>query len=347
MAADNRHWTTCTTADNIVSVNQYIAAAITTGPLGVAMVAVAIASGEPWCWLIAIEVTAIVWVLAYCDWWLNYRLVCLGGTSPEAAETVSAVGMAISVEPPSEKTWPGSLDSDYSVNLLLPNDPEGVDQATATSHGPYGQLIAENVATKSHGLLFTGNQAEDKETKKKSEALHIEFEGASIHDLQTVNQIALAAALVALALCMTGIGAVAAYVLAFLAFLASLFGAAFSPSDTGSPSDAGLPSIGLNKADGKGANLLGVTGMWVYDAGHIHDSFHEGHNEIHPVLQAQIIGPTWDGDWPPNIDAIITDYGNGYDDSRSAQTQGHQARPGSLWAVHPDLDGCAPRPDIR
>src|ERR1700760_2647035 len=100
MAADDRSWTKCTTPDKVISVNQFIHAAISSGVFGAIMITAAIASGEPWCWLIAVLVTAIVWVLAYCDWWLNYRLVCLDAGAP-----VSVVGMAISIEPPSDKSW--------------------------------------------------------------------------------------------------------------------------------------------------------------------------------------------------------------------------------------------------
>ncbi|MDL2401103.1 hypothetical protein [Rhizobium mayense] len=335
MANDGKSWTKCTTPDNVISVNQYISAAITSGIYAAIMVLVVIASGEPWCLLIALVVTEIVWILAYCDWWLNYRLVCLGDQSP-----ISVVGMVISIEPPSEKTWPGSLDSDYSLNLLLPHNPIGVSQAVAAASVPFGRLMAENVATSSHSLLFTGNQAVDKTTGTKSEALHVELEGASIHDLQTVNILALLAALTALALCMSGVGAVVAYILALLAFLASLLGAAFSSSDTASPGDAGLPSVETNNATGTGATILGVTGRWVYDAGHIHDSYHEGHNELHPVVQAQILAGPWDGDWPTNIDDIIRVYQDGYAESQNALTKEHQARPDSRWSIHPYIDGC-------
>ncbi|UVK51452.1 hypothetical protein DBIPINDM_004722 [Mesorhizobium sp. AR02] len=340
MATDDKSWTKCTTADKVISVNQYISAAITSGIFAAVMVVVVVAMGEPWCLPIALVVTAIVWILAYCDWWLNNRLVCLGDQSP-----VSIVGMVISIEPPSEKTWPGSLDSDYSLNLLLPNNPVGVSQAVADASVPFGYLMAENAITSSHGLLFTGNPAEDKATGVKSEALHVEFEGASIHDLQTVNILALIAAMTALAVCMSGVGVVVAYILALLALLAALLGAAFSSSDTASPSDAGLPSIETNKGDGTGAMILGVTGRWVYYAGHIHDSFHEGHNELHPVQQAQIVGKPWDGDWPADIDEIIRIYQDGYKQSQDPLTKQQQARPGSKWSIHPYVDGCNDRPD--
>jgi hypothetical protein len=300
------------------------------------MITAAIASGVPLCWLIALLVTAIVWVLAYCDWWLNYRLVCLDAGAP-----VSVVGMVISIEAPSDKTWPGSLDSDYSLNLLLPPNPVGVSQSLAGASVPFGYLMAETSTTSSYSLLFTGVQA-PKETPKKSEALHVEFEGAAIHDLQAVNVIALIAALFALGLCMTGVGAVVGYIIAILAFLASLFGAAFSPGDTASPSDAGLPSIETNNTHGKGASVLGVTGRWVYDAGHIHDSDHEGHNELHPVQQAQILNVHWDGDWPSNIDDVIRDYQDGYAESQSPLTKERQSQPGSQWSIHPLIDGCTP-----
>jgi len=334
MGADENAWTTCTTPDNVISFNQYLSTSLTTGVFGAIMVGIAIAAGDPLCIAFAALATAIVWILIYCDWWLNWRLVCLGDGSP-----VSVVGMVINIEPPSDKSWPNSLDSDYSLNLMLPNSHFGDSQATVWGSAPFGHLMAENPTTASHGLLFTGNEATDKQTGKSCEALHVELEGASIHDLQLVNTLALIAALAALALCLSGIGIVVAIILAALAFLAFLFSSIFSSSDTADPSDAGLPSVETNDASGKGAHIVGVTGRWVYDAGHIHDSYHEGHNELHPVQQAQILG-TWDGDWPLNIDDIIRDYQTGIANSRSPLTQDRQSRPESQWKIHPLIDGC-------
>ena len=76
-------------------------------------------------------------MVAGCDWWLNVRLVCLGGDR-------SVVGMIVSVEPSRGKTeFFGELDTDYSLNLCIyPNLP-GVSQAVAETSTPYGILMAE------------------------------------------------------------------------------------------------------------------------------------------------------------------------------------------------------------
>jgi hypothetical protein len=53
--------------------------------------------------------------IAICDWWLNIRLICLGGDR-------SAVGAIHNVLPPDVSGNPadfGSYDTDYSFNLLL------------------------------------------------------------------------------------------------------------------------------------------------------------------------------------------------------------------------------------
>jgi hypothetical protein len=57
--------------------------------------------------------------IAYCQWWLNQRLICLGGDR-------GALGAVFNVEPP-ETDWAiwdgaaylGAYDTDYSFNLLL------------------------------------------------------------------------------------------------------------------------------------------------------------------------------------------------------------------------------------
>lgn len=341
MAGDPRWWTHCTSANNVIGFNQYLSAALWTGPWAAATAIITAAAGEPWCLLIAAELSAIVWVLIYCEWWLNQRLVCLGSGAPRDGETVSAVGMVINVEEPKDKSFPGNLDSDYSVNLLLPPNEEGVDRATAVASAPYGYLIAETDITRSQGLMAPANQATDEATGKASEALHVEFEGAGIHDLQLVYLVLFPVSFGALVLCLTGVGAVIAYILAILAFLAALLGLGLSPTDRGDPSDAGLPSLERNREDGKGATILAVTGRWVYDAGHLHDSFHSAQNEIHPILNAEIVG-TWTGAWPADADATQRDYTRGYGEANDPATKDRQHQPEWSWKVHPCLDGCDP-----
>ena len=67
----------------------------------------------------------VAWTLAsltlraiqFCDWWLNVRLICLGGDR-------SAVGVIYHLEPPptpsaTDEFNVGDYDTDYSFNLLL------------------------------------------------------------------------------------------------------------------------------------------------------------------------------------------------------------------------------------
>src|SRR5262249_26208584 len=57
--------------------------------------------------------------MMFCDWWLNVRLICLGGDR-------SAIGAIYFLEPPEPTDNPytafaniSDLDTDYSFNLLL------------------------------------------------------------------------------------------------------------------------------------------------------------------------------------------------------------------------------------
>ena len=77
-----------------------------------------------WCitfYLLAIAATGVV---AGCDWWLNVRLVYLGGDR-------SVVGMIVSVEPRAgQDEFFGELDTDYSIILCVyPNLP-GVSRSS-------------------------------------------------------------------------------------------------------------------------------------------------------------------------------------------------------------------------
>ena len=51
-------------------------------------------------------------LIAYCEWWLYDRLICLGGEA-------CAIGLLGKVEPPDKKTGFDKLDTDISINLVL------------------------------------------------------------------------------------------------------------------------------------------------------------------------------------------------------------------------------------
>jgi hypothetical protein len=328
-------YTSCRKAADHVDQNQYIQAtiqAVLAAGIGAALIA---AAAEPWCLGIAAVIGADMWLLGYCHWWLEDRLVCLDGDK-------SAVGMNVKSEPPSEKSGFDALDTDFSINLLLPPTAPGETRANVEASVPFGVLVAEHASTRDAGLPFTSLREPDSGNKVESTVLHAEFEGGGVADTLLGAQIGLGLATVGLIICL-GVpppwGAIIGYILAFLALLAMLFGALFGLGDEGTPEDAGLPSVETNDANGKGADVLGVFGRWVYDAGHNNEG--KGWNEIHPIKKAVKLAE-WDGDWPKNINDIIADWDEQVGQTGSPLTVASQDKPEHGWEVHPDIDGCDP-----
>src|SRR6185295_3975177 len=137
--------TLCVKAADHSSMNQYVAAtrdAILAAGIGAVIAGVA---GMPWCIPFATTILPAVWLISYCEWWLFDRLICLDGDK-------TVVGMLVSSEPPGNKSFPDSLDTDFSINLLLPPNPPGVDQATAEASVPFGFLLKGQDATNNIGL---------------------------------------------------------------------------------------------------------------------------------------------------------------------------------------------------
>jgi hypothetical protein len=331
-------YTSCVQAPNHVKMDQYIQATIQAsiaGGIGALFVA---AAGMPWCLLVVVEIAAMMWLLAYCHWWLDDRLICLGGDK-------LAIGMLISVEPPEEKSGFDALDTDYSINLLLPPNMPGAGQAAVESSLPYGFLTKEQDATRNIGLPFTGYPAIEKKTGIPCAGLHAEFEGGGVKDTLLGAQIALGLSVAALIVCLGvpgPIGAVIAAILALLALLAALLGAGVGLGDKGSPADVN-PSLGnlhVNDTNKIGADLLVVMGRWVYDAGHNNQD--QGWNEIHAIKFCERIG-RWTGSWPADIGDLEKKWEGAVDDATSALTVAAQQKPENQWEVHPALDGCRPR----
>jgi hypothetical protein len=84
-----------------------------------------------------------------------------------------------------------------------------------------------------------------------------------------------------------------------------------------------------------------VTGRWVYDAGQLHDAFNSAQNEIHPILNAEIVG-SWTGTGPPMPTRSTTTTCAGTKKANDPATKDNQREPKHGWKVHPDLDGCTP-----
>jgi hypothetical protein len=289
----------------------------------------------------------ITGLLSWCHWWLYGRLVCLGGDR-------CAIGMVISVEPPSGKSDPFSrLDSDYSFNLLLPPLLPGASEAEVIAKGVDGNLIAEQGTTSQILLDFAGESARTCDAERCGElrcpdtaTLHCEFEGAGIYIfyqwLKVIFGI-LIVGTIAGALCLIPvIGWIAcAIAAALLVIAAAAFIAAIVHGnlDAGSPSDVD-PSLGgemhQNDCSGMGADLVVVSGEWVFD------SLHEGWNEIHPIRQCQKIGK-WNGVWPwPDPQAERDIWCAAIRSASSPLTVDNQRKPENQWTLHPSVDGCEP-----
>jgi hypothetical protein len=325
MADNYNQYTTCTQPSGWMSLAAYLAWA--TAALAVVAIPIVIAAG--WCSLFYLVVVAAAETVAACDWWLNVRLVCNDGDK-------SAVGMLVAVEPSRGKTdFFGELDTDYSINLLLyPNLP-GVTQAVAEATPPYGFLMKEQPGVASNVGFFRGEFADEPNTSRRSWVLHAEFEGAGMHDFRIGALIALALAIAALIACAAlppPFGVIAGAILSLLAFLAWLIGYLVGDDDYANPSDvSGTPSeLHTNDPNTNvGADLLYVSGTWVFD------SFHEGWNELHPIKKCTPIG-AWNGAWPADVPTIAQKLDDGFKDAHNANDDD----PHSRWEVHPYIDGC-------
>ncbi len=328
-----RQYTKCVDPSNFSSMNAYVSAALQGLLAGGIGALIAVSVGMPWCALLGIEIAAMVGIIAFCDWWHNGRLVCLGGDQ-------STVGMLVSIEPATGKSGLGAFDTDYSINLLQWNNQPGATHAVAESLAPYGFLMKEQAATKDIGLGFEGEFATDKATGITSAIMHAEFEGAGMRDLMVGAQIGMGLSVAALIACLAvpgPIGAIIAGILALLALLALFIAGLIGLGDTGDPADVNpeLGSLHTNDASqgGVGADLLYVQGTWVYDA------LHEGWNEIHPIKVCSRVG-RWDGDWPDDFGTTVGTIEQGFADASSDLVRAEQKRPEHGWTHHPVVNGC-------
>lgn len=329
-------YTTCVRPEDRLGLNPYVSAVLQgLLPAGL-LAAFALAGGMPWCLLLAGQVFLFAGGIAFCQWWLHDRLICLGGDR-------FAAGMLVSIEPATGKDGLGAFDTDYSINLLLYDNPPGppdLTQAVAEMRPPFGKLIKHQQAIGDLGLATPGESATDKATGVKYAVLHAEFEGAGMRDLLIGLQVGLVLAIAAFFACMAipgPIGAIVAAILAFLAFLAALIGGAVGLGDTGSPADVD-PNLGAlhtndPASNNLGADLLYVEGSWVYD------NFHEGWNELHPIKRCERMG-RWDGDWPKDFGDRIDRLRAAFEDTDRPETKHEQTRPQHHWHHHPDVDGC-------
>jgi hypothetical protein len=237
-------------------------------------------------------VAALLLVIAYCNWWLNKRLICLGGDR-------CAIGLLVSVEPPSEKTGFDSIDTDYSVNLLPAPHSLGWGQAPSDLDGIQGDLMKQQPTTanaKIAGVIetfpFKGMTvkagSDGAPTVYQQPVLHAEFEGGGVKKLKDAAEAALPFAVLAAAACSIPfpLFTLICLVLAAIATVITIAGFSSALQDRGTPTDVNPKLDELHRH----VDILFVKGEWVFD------SAHEGWNELHPVKTCMRIG-AWLGTW--------------------------------------------------
>jgi hypothetical protein len=303
---------------------------------------------SPWCLLCLIPIFAAAWLLAYCQWFLHGRLICLPDpTKPDSTggSDQMAIGMVIDIFAPKDNTGLTKVDTDYSFGLLPAENQPGrtseTDRHDVETSVPYGFLVKGQNATNDIGLPFTGNLGgPDPNTGLTGWTLHCEFEGPGVRDLMLAAAIALQFGLAALFVCLLvpgWIGALIAFLLALLSLLGDFIGYEVAINDEASPAVENLPGSELHSGD-----LLVVMGAWVYDSGHNHDPTPGGFNEIHPIKFCSYIGK-WDGkDWPANIQDLEAQWATALGQATSTATLESQKQPQNQWQVHPIIDGCQP-----
>jgi hypothetical protein len=316
-------------------------------------------------------IAALSAIIAYCNWWLYDRLICLGGD-------VCAVGFVLTTETPAEKSGFDAFDTDYSLNLVIPPNVVGATQGEVENSVPLGYLEKEQPGVTDYSFLgyhlpFSGNlitrfsNGDPYGGQFVTACLHAEFEGAGVYDLLQAAEAALALAVAAAVACSVPIiGWIACLILNIVSAVVTIAGIVNALNDTGNPTDVNTNLSSIQSAqspDGAGADILLVQGTWVYD------SAHSGWNEIHPIKWCQKIGAMIGQQWHeiqiasavinpatgqiiqpaqlqsiPDVNAWINGWCGAIGIVTQASTVAAQQQPENQWVVHPLVDGCEPAP---
>jgi hypothetical protein len=316
-----RQYTQCVAAKDHTGIAPAILAIVASALAAVALAAIAGA--------LAVGAVALA-VIAYCRWWLYDRLVCLGGDR-------CAIGMLLTVEPPENKSGLDRFDTDYSINLVLAPHRAGDSRATIEA-GLQGELIKEQAATKNEGMDFAGYETRQWGNYPKTPVLHAEFEGGGVQTLYDAAKAAAAISAVGSAFCFIPIiGWIACLIAGAIAAGVLIGGIIAALNDKGNPNHVNpeLGELHTNDPTGRGADILVVSGTWVYD------SAHEGWNEIHPIKHCQRVG-RWSGGWDIDAKAARDHWCDAIGQASSPLTHDNQQRPENQWTLHPVIDGCTP-----
>lgn len=311
-------------------------------------------------WLLAVFVGGPGWLMfaiamfasavAYLYWWLNGRLICLGGER-------CLIGMVrtLSAADPLEKAG----DDDFSINVMLAPGPTAFRsdfEPDGSLPGPrppvseyqgalQGDLVSEQASILAIGRAYV----QDEDHLKYMTALHCEFEGSGIRNLMIWAGIVLALLIAALAvqLLAPGLG----WLVTLLIMLAIFFGgtgiltgplAGPLAAGAGHPTDVDAKLATLARGD-----IVVLKGIWAYD------SLHHGWNEIHPIRDCCVIARTTiGGPWPtdigdnlgldtgPKVEEALGRWCAMLDDARDCEDGGSREDPANDWILHPLVDGC-------
>lgn len=259
--------------------------------------------------------------IQFCTWWLNVRLICLGGDR-------SAIGAIYHLEPPAPTDNPvtsltniSDLDTDYSFNLLLwqfapkhqlpasfisnqwsasafsqlgadwPTLPPLVPGVPFAEVSDQVNQIVPQQSMASLGLGFGGQNAESPDNAVLSGGssqhflMHCEIEGPGMHDLLVLLWVLFAIFVAAtFVYAIPVVGPILSALLTLLALLGFLIGAPAITHDGASPPSDGGWGGNFNSYDPTKNPKDPVDIAYVFGRW-VYDSLHTGaeSNELHPV----------------------------------------------------------------
>ena len=284
-------------------------------------------------------------IVIYLTWWLHGRLICLG------RECLVGVVTGAGPSDPAEKAG----DNDFTMNVLLAPGPTKFteDKHVYWETEPQGHLVAENDAILGIGRGYVQGGADH---QKYVTALHCEFEGDGIHKLRQWAIAILGVLVLALAFDLLGVPILKG-LLIILAIILSLFAGSDWITPPAAPGAGDPRDVDPSLGEMRSGDIVIVKGVWIYD------SLHHGWNEIHPVLDCEIIGHMELGDtgaaaspatpWPPDlggigldtkdkVDAAVPRWCKMLDEKDETQDGGGQDAQEHDWVIHPTVDGCRP-----
>jgi hypothetical protein len=305
-------------------------------------------------------------LINYCDWWLNYRLICLDDDHNHCV-----VGFVAEIEDPKLKEsddgsfWDqltsffDQFDNDFSMNIGIQGtwfeDAEANNLDYVSGVQPFGYLLKDATANKS--ILEAGYNLDGETAPATSgvyakygpyaqyahsplQVLHVEFEGGGVARFQQWLQALTVLVVAAEALwvgCSAGLfwACLLLILVAAALFLLGPVAVANALSTAANPGDIDKSLGSLKLGD-----VVLVRGRWVYDTPH-----KRGWNELHPIRHCQILvgGPFvfdgWDKLSPPlNYDKWCNQVAT----AASPLVKNEQKKAENAWEIHPLVDGCTP-----